>query len=390
MASSRHPFYYEIRKQGFAVKLSIPNVLLLVLLVTVTPNLSAEVVTETIVGSGYQGNLFNDSNSTDDTYASVGVGLKYYPSASAQISAGATYNAFSKYDDLSNLTGDLSVVFVPTRESSLFSVTLAGSAIVRKFGTLYELYDQVGAKVGSDFGYQVAPWAYVHSSISYLNTSYTNSDFGSNRGIDVATGINITVLGTNSLALSMEYSRRSFDQPLVIDEGGGDTRASSQNESQTFNIAGILMRYSRPLGERTGMNLSVGHRQLHVDSDYAVLGYTIDYLSPWSDLWEGPSLSGGLKHFFPNQIATELTVAYFEKSFVDVLETAEMKGDPYWRDTRDDRLTTLSASIWRPITLKNEKQLIPSINIGYRKNQSSAGFFEYEGIQASFSLKAIL
>jgi hypothetical protein len=58
------------------------------------PGLQAEVTTEATLGSGYQGNLFNDSNSTGDTYGSADLRFKYYPSASAEFAAGASYNAF--------------------------------------------------------------------------------------------------------------------------------------------------------------------------------------------------------------------------------------------------------------------------------------------------------
>jgi len=353
-------------------------------------DVNADVVTETTIGSGYQGNLFNDSNSTGDTYASAGIVLKYYPSSSTRFAAGAQYNAFASYGDLSNLTGDLSVTIIPTPEGSPLSLALAGAVTVRRFGTLYELYDQAGTKIGADISYRLRRWAYLQSSVSYLNTSYTNSDFGSNRGIDIATGVNLTVLGSNSLALRAEYSRRSFDQPKLILEGAGSTLAVGQDNSETFEITGILLRYSRPLGERTGMNLSIGSRQLHVRSGYAVLGYSVDYLSPWADLWEGPSLSGSVKHFFPDQFTTELSFGYYDKSFVDVIEFAESSGETFWRDDRNDQLTTLSLSISRPVLFQDRKLFTPTINLGYRQNHSSTEYFDYEDVWASISLRVAL
>jgi len=372
------------------VKLSISKVVLFVLSGLVASNLNAEVITEATIGSGYQSNLFNDSNSTGDTYGSARIDLKYYPSASTQFMAGAQYSAFANYGDLSNVTGDLSFTIIPTPETSPFSLTLTGGVAVREFGTLYDLYNQVGTNLGTNISYRLTRWAYLQSSVSYLSTSYTNSDFGSNRGIDITAGINLTAPGSNSFALMADYSGRVFDQPAIIQDGGGHTLAVGQDKSETFEITGVRLRYSRPLGERTGMNFSVGHRQLHVDNDYTVLGYTIDYLSPWADLWEGMSISGGLKHFFPKQITTELAFAYYDKSFVEAIELDGIASETYWQDTRDDRLTTLSLSLSRPVSLQNGKQLTPLIHLGYRKNQSSTGFFDYEDISASVSLKIAL
>jgi hypothetical protein len=372
------------------MKLSISIAVLFVVSGLAASDVNAEVVTETTIGSGYQGNLFNDSNSTGDTYASAGIVLKYYPSTSTRFAAGAQYNAFASYRDLSNLIGDLSVTIIPTPEGSPLSLALAGAITVRRFGTLYELYDQAGTTVNADISYRLMRWAYLQSSVSYLNTYYTNSDFGSNRSIDITTGVNLTVLGSNSLALRAEYSRRSFDQPTLTQEGAGYALENGQDNSETFEIAGILLRYSRPLGERTGMNLSVGHRQLQVGNDYAVLGYSVDYLSPWADLWEGQYLSGSVKHFFPNQFTTELSFAYFDKSFVDVIEVVESSGETFWRDDRNDDLTTLSLSISRPVLIQEDRLFTPTIHLGYRQNQSSTEYFDYEDVWASISLRVSL
>jgi len=79
------------------------------------------------------------------------------------------------------------------------------------------------------------------------------------------------------------------------------------------------------------MNLSIGHRQLHVDNNLIVLGYTIDYLSPWAELWEGVSFSGSVKHYFPNQLIAELSLAFYDKDFVDVIELSDVTSETYWR-----------------------------------------------------------
>lgn len=373
--------------RGIAMKLSFLKIAILGLLVLSLSSARAELVTETSVGSGYQGNLFNDSNSIGDAYASAGLLLKYYPSSAIQIAAGARYNGFARYDDLSNFTGDLSLTIIPTKATSPFSVSFSGSLSTRSFGLLYELYDQNGAAANMNLGYRLAPWLYWQSSVSYLNTSYQNSDYGSSRAVDVGSGFNVSFLGSNSIALKFDYSKRLLDQPILIE---GDTSfiiADNQSESETFEVTGLTLRYSRPLGEKTGMNLSVGHRKLHVNQDYAVLGYTIDYLSPWSELWEGESFSSGLKHIFSNQIIGEFSFAYYDKNYVDVIELVETSDETYWREVRIDQLTTLSAAFSKSFSMPENKQLTPSMSISYRNNSSTSDYFDYNNLQLSFSLK---
>jgi hypothetical protein len=174
----------------------------------------------------------------------------------------------------------------------------------------------------------------------------------------------------------------------LLQDSAGFAISSGQDKSETFDVTGILLRYSRPLGERTGVSFSFGHRLLHVDNGYTVFGYTVDYLSPWADLWEGPSFSSSVKHFFPNQLTTELSLAYYDKDFVDVVEVSDVTSETYWQNAREDQLTTLSLIISKPISLQSGKMIIPSLFIGYRNNQSSTGFFDHGDIQASLSLKA--
>ncbi|RKX22697.1 MAG: hypothetical protein DRP35_01325 [Candidatus Zixiibacteriota bacterium] len=381
------PFYCKNYKKGIIMKLLQLKIMFLVLSVFIVSSLYADVITETTIGSGYEDNLFNDSSSTSDSYAFIGMDMKYYPSSSAQLTAGAQYNAFSSFSDLSNLTGNLSATIIPTPESSPFSLALTGTATVRKFGTLYEWYNQVGTSVGTDISYRLLRWAHLQSSASYINNNYTKSDFGSNQTVNFAMGINFTVLNSNSITFKMDYSQRLFDQPTLIQEGSGNSFSNNQSKSETFDITGILIRYSRPLGKRTGLNLSLGHRQLHLDNDYTVLGYTIDYLSPWSDLWEGMSFSGGLKHFFPKQITTKLSFAYYDKRFIDVVELDEFTSGTYWQDTRDDQLSILSLSISKPILIQSNKMFTPFLYFEYRKNESTIRFFNYENIMVSVSLK---
>jgi hypothetical protein len=364
------------------IKSLLSNLLFIIIsLIILVSNSHSEIVVETIISGGYQDNLFSDSNSVGDEFTSIEARIKYYPSASTQISAGARYDAFASHGDLSNINGNLSVSIIPTPETSPISLALTGGLAYRKFGSIYKLYDQ------ANVSYRLISWAHLQSSISYLNNSYSNSDFGSNRGFDFSTGVNLTILGSNTFAFRVDYSRHSFNQPTLIPETTNKSQFNNQDKSETFEITGVILRYSRPVGDRTGLKISAGYRRLHVNNDYTVIGYTIDYLSPWADLWEGISFSSGLKHFFPKQIITELSFAYFDKSFVDVIELGENTGETYWRD---DRLTTLSLTISRPVSMQSGKLLTPSFYLGYRNNQSSIGFFDYDDILATISLNIVL
>lgn len=359
---------------------------LVALSVLAVSNLAAEVVSEATLGSGYQSNLFGDSSTAGDVAATAGIGFRYFPSASTQLTAGARYHAFAAYRDLSNLTGEASFTVIPTSAMSRVSLSLAGNIAVRKFGDLYELYDQTAASAGADFTWHAAPWLHFPTAVSWLSNRYTNSDFGSSRSIDVATGVTASFAQVNTLALRLNYSRRTYDQIAVTEQGNG-MRPGSNMVSENFDITAIDIRYSRPLGERTGLSLSGGYRSLQLDADYTFYGYTIDYLSPWTDLWEGERFAVGLKHFFPNQITMEFSANYADKSFADVIDQESTESEVLVSKEREDQQTAVSLNFSRPVLLKGGQQLIPSVSVGYRNNQSSMTLYDYEDISAAFSIR---
>ena len=366
----------------------ISTIISFALLLSLTTQTShAETVVEGLVGGGYQGNLFNDSNLTSDQYATFGMTITHYPSGSAQLSGTGRYNKFADYSDLSNFTGEFSGMVIPTSENSPLTLALSGSVATQSFGLLYQLYDQTSARAGLELDYALTQRVHARLSGSYDNNDYRNSDYGSNRNLDLSAGLATTIGSANSVVLRFDFSHRSFDQPAVNGSPGNLTLTSGKETTETFDATGALIRFSRPLGERTGINLSAGMRTLHFDHDLTVLGYTIDYLSPWADLWEGGSVSVGLKHFFPSQLILELSGAYYDKQFVDVVELSDVSNETYWQDGREDKLATAGLSLARPITLKAGGMLTPSVFVGYRNNVSTADQFDYDNFNGSFSLK---
>ncbi len=361
---------------------------LILISILIFGDLEAETITEATIGSGIQSNLFEDSTAIGDRYASFAMGIKYYPSASVQISGSARYNAFSEYRDMSNTAGQASLIIIPTPESSPFTAALWGNLSARKFGTLFEIYDRRGAAAGTDIGLYLGNTIRLSASASYSNDDYVNSENGSNQSVDLSAGINTSIAGSNAVAVRLDYSHRSFAQPSTNQDGNASSL--SKSESETFDVTGIMVRYSRPLDRRTGLNLSAGYRQLHVDNELTVMGYSIDYLSPWAELWEGKSVSVSFKRYFPYQFITEFSAGYYGKNFVDVLETNDGTDEEYLQDARQDKLTTLSFNISRPISLQGSRLITPSLFLGYRNNRSSADLFSYDDFSAALSMKISL
>lgn len=348
----------------------------------------AEVVTEATLGSRYQGNIFSDSTMTDDVQTTVGAGLRYYPASFAELTSSIEYSTFGSHRDLSNLTGGFSVTVIPSSGASRFTPALSASATTRRYGPTYEPYDQRGASTQIGFTYRLAPWIHLGSQASYSLTDYYNSESGSNRGVGLSGDLHLSIAGSNALSIGYDYSRRAYDQAFVSSGAGVSSHDESEANTETLGVSGVHLRYSRPLGMRTGVNLSVGRRFMHLDGQYVAPGYTVDFLSPWADLWSGRSFSCGLKHFFPGQLTAEVSAVYLDKAFIDAYELASSDDGAYERYSRDDQMTTVSLSLSRVVSLGPGTRLIPSLKAGYRDNRSSLALFDYHDYWASLSLSA--
>lgn len=358
------------------------------LILCVTPAMAGDdVISSVSAGSGYQNNIFGDASAAGDSYAFLGGEFKYYPVSAMQIAARMHYNAYSTYADLSSLTGDISLTVIPTRESSPLILSLSGSAGSRSFGTAYKIYNRVGATAGINIGYRLTSRGLLYSSLTWTGMDYTKSEYGSNQGMSLSSGLHLSVFGSNALALSFEYSRLSYNRPAVNLTYSDFAAGTARENSDIFELTGIQARFSRPIGARTGLRLSAGYRQLHMDDEYTLLGYSIDYLSPWSDLWEGASLSGSIKHFFPKQVGCEVSFSYQDKTFADVIEADDMTDDAYRTGSRVDRLSSVACTVWRPVQTGRKTLITPELSLGYRNNRSSDDYFDYEDFQASISVK---
>ena len=362
---------------------------LLLLLGLIVPGAFAETITESSISTGYTGNLFNDSSAADDYYSTFNLELKNYHKEIMAFTIAGQYNRYYQYQDLSSVTGGTSLTIMPLDKTSPMTLAFAGQIAYQKYGAIYALYDNVGASVAANFTYRVSQRFYFLSGISFLHNTYTNTDYGSNQGFLLASGFHLTPFGSNALSINAEFSRKAYEQPVTVISGNGNSGENTIAKNETYDIAGLTARFSRPIGKRTGISLSGGYRHVEIDNDFSVQGYSIDYLSPWAELWEGGSLSGTVKHFFPKQITTEITAAYYDKNFVDIIELDELLNATYPGESRVDRLTTISASFSRPFVIDHTALLKPTVFIGYRHNNSTIEKYTYDTMRFSLALNLV-
>lgn len=369
-----------MRKKIIALLISI-------IIFSLVPSAWAEINTTFSISGGYQGNLFNDSLSVADSYTSFNSSIRYYPSGLIEIAAYGVYNAYASINDLSHIKSGASVTLIPTSDTSPLSLIFSGAVSQRSFGELFDPYDRNIFSGAAAIGYHIRPALMLKSQASYLAVSYVNSDFGSQDGFDISGSINFTPIGSNAFEIDINFAKNSYEQASLGLESPQNRQFLTTENYSTVNYS---LRYSRPLGNRTGVNMTFIKRQLDRTNTFAIPGYSIDYLSPWADLWEGSSISATAKHYFPRQISLEIGAIFSMKSYADVMEYSETESNTYQISSRDDNYLSIRFSFSKSITMSPNSILLPALEIGYIHNNSTSDLFDYDSPLVTFSMSARL
>ncbi len=356
------------------------------LLLTVIPTY-AEVVPEVTFTGGYTDNLFNDSSSLDDTYTAVSPYLKIYPSATTEITLSGSYAAYSDHGDLSNLSGRAGLTVIPHLKNSdlhlMFSAGIGG----RGYGDLYKVYNNWGGNIKALFSYVATDGVIFRGGGSANFSEYNNSISGDNDGIDFLIGLNATPFGSNSINIEAGYGfHRYVTEFEVVETGRGQNSMSSlEGIKNNFQMANLSVRYSRPLGDRTGLSATLSRRLFVEQADSVVYGFSVDYLSPWTSMWEGASFGARIKHFPGLDFIVETGFAYTDKEYIQSLDIIIVP-DPdnpdgvvedYVLNQRNDERTSLYVQVQRPFSTSSRLMIRPSIQIRWIDNQSTDLRYDY-------------
>lgn len=358
------------------------------LLLTAYP-VYAEVVPEVTFSGGYTDNLFNDSSSADDFYTAVSPLFKIYPSAEAEITFGGTYTFYHDSTDLSNLYGSAGITIIPDLDESPLNLMLSASIKGRDYGDLFQPYNSWSAEAGVVSSFKISPQALFRTGVSAGTTDYTNSVNGDNEGFGFFGGINLTPYGSNSLNLEagFDYQRYVTGLDTVQISGGRRPSSSISGVKSSFQSVSYSVRYSRPLGDRVGMNTFFVGSEFVKQVDSLIYGFSINYLSPWSSLWEGWTWGTNFKAYPGRDFILESGVGYADKNFIENLESIVV-GDSTetFTQERSDQRVSLYLNIQRPFRAGSGLLIRPSVQISWVDNSSNVELFDYSYVDISAGL----
>ncbi|MEE8578158.1 MAG: hypothetical protein V3T31_12970, partial [candidate division Zixibacteria bacterium] len=346
---------------------------------------SADIGIQTRITTGSTGNLLKDSTELYDDYTSSAVTLNLYPLSMTELSITTSYTYYQALDELSNLLYSASLSFIPTNDSSDFSFFLNARASRQDYNNedvdinRNEFASSAYAGLMSA-GYKLKPTVHLRAGISFDATGYVDDRVRDKLGWEAFTGLNFSFLGSNSIDIEGGFAFGGYDH---LDGGFGDGFIDSMSQanlidldtidirtisidsfttlygvaqiqdsayaatshsldtayeglsSSNLNYIYFSPRFSRPLGSKTGLNITYTHRSFIGEDNAAVFGYSFGLLSPWASIYEGDALSVTIKTLLvPSSIIT-VGGSYWDKSFLEVVDDSrsvprrDLKDDPF-------------------------------------------------------------
>ena len=356
---------------------------------------------------GYNGNLFDVANRTTDYSTGTNFGLKYYPLSNLELSGTGDYTKYKETDALSSFGRGAKAIFIPTAANARLSAHLESKFNRQSYeGDSLQRYNTNTFEILSALGYQLNPRIHLRGSANWRFTDYSETVAGDGVindriDLDLIAGANWNVFGSNVLDIEWGMIQTRYDEDtlaefLNFDEMRLDTmevpygrRVRTMHFSPTF---------SRPLGDRTGLNITLVYRNFVSGEDVTVRGAASGVLDPLSSLYEGFGGFFKVKTFLIPRVITEFGVGYWDKTHLKTEEQVWVPhpvfpGDSllvYEATDREDDQSRAYMTITVPFPDGPGGFYIePSAKVSYRDNSSTHELYNYYGwnISVGVSLK---
>lgn len=314
---------------------------------------------------------------------------------------------------LSSVTSGLHLTYIPTAGNSQLSVYLSGGVGRHSYDDRNsQLYDTIGFAgdttylkrdfkiynttdydVMAAFGFQYSPRIHLRVEAAFVYNDYTRAVFlndmvNNKRALDFVTGVNWSVSGTNVIDLELGLSGQTINRTFVdttVDlpsPGIYDTSITFGKPDLVIQTLYISPRFSRQLGEKTGVSLTGTYRNFVKGSDLIVAGDAAELLDPFATVWEGAGLSLSVKTFLVPRLITTIGLGYWNKTYLKHIELYDA-GFPSLQPRVVDREDTKKAfyigfqmplpKTWGGLNIE------PVVSVEYGDNSSTMQTYDYFG-----------
>ncbi len=400
------------------------SIRILVLSVLLTTPLSAlDYSLEFQGGGGFRGNLYSDSTNKLGSYSNLSLQFKTYPTDALEIQIRTAQTYYPEIIGLSNVIGGLQLTYIPTANDSRFTLLFSGNITGTGYYTGFRRFDNIVADLKATAGFVVTDATRIRGGVTFISTNYTNredvnldwnaiitestwpgglTDFSvSRQDIEFFIGFNQKLPLRNALDIESGLATTSFLYKHPAVDGFGTPPGydfpiplyawpidAVPNLRENVWVWFISPRLSRPIGPRTGASVIYTLRNFQNYDQQIVYGDSARFLAPWSNLWDGESITLEIKTYLVPQSIISIGIGYWDKTFIKTIEPDDERlFEAAFDDRRRDWQTRYFISIQRPILGHNGILLEPAIDIEYTKNRSNREFYRYSDFSAALRLR---
>ncbi len=353
----------------------------LILLVVLPVGLHANVLFEIGLNGGYTDNLLSDSSNVVDRYSASSATARFYPDDKFELRATGEATFYSSQVGLSNKLARAGATFIPLNPESRFSIYVSGDFDLRRYRSQFDRFNTNNVDSRIAFGLRLAPTTNLRWGFRLQSTEYLGSSSGDKLSLESYAGVNATFLRNNSFDFEIGYGvmdYRFIDPALEYIDIEQPEAALTGGKLRSLYLS---PRLSRPLGRRTGVNLTFTYHRFLGDDDRIVYGSSVGLLSPWTSVWEGTSIAANLKSYLLPGFVSTFGCGYWNRRHLSAIERG-FYPLVIGKDRDDDQVRAYLQLV-RPISVGNAKILQPHIQIDFSNNNSSNRLFDYSGVAIS-------
>ncbi len=401
-----------------------PTILVTIILCLLSTAAFADFRYEVKSSGGYTDNLFSDSTRQKDSYAQSGAVISYYPFSNFKLELNGDYTYYNEINGLSNFGSGFDITWLPLEESSPLSLYINYNLSILRYRDVFEYHNNDNYNFSISLSNRNGNIFRLRAGFQYRRSDYINEpedppDTGfvifetfdtprDNENLEFFIGTNFSLPGKNVIDLEIGYAAMNityaprptdstidFSDPMSGNRIRRDYLSPVRDTLQDDKLWSLYFspRFSRPIGSKTGINITYIYRQFLNPDQYVIPGMpdssisgisSTGFLSPWISVYEGHSISTTFKtYIIPGFILTG-GAGYWKKNF---LLTEEERGlemaPPNIIKDRIDEQNRFYINIQKPFTFRNGLFLEPAILIDYSDNNSSNDFYDYTGLTFS-------
>ncbi|MEW5993433.1 MAG: hypothetical protein AB1744_03460 [Candidatus Zixiibacteriota bacterium] len=350
------------------------------------------------LSQSYTDNLLADSGNISDSYSRGRAALKYYPFSNLEVELAGQYTYYSELFRLSNFLSSAEVTYIPTSENSPLTVYLSAKLDRVRYREFFDAFDNRNVYLRGAAEYAPASSVRFRTGVRVSTTRYVNADSidADSDQYELLGGVNLTLPGSNSLDIETGWGHTNYTFIPDSIPWINSIRPDNDLVEGDFSSFFVSPRFSRPLGQKTGISITYTYRRFSGHEHGIVLGYATGFLSPWASMYDGSSVLVQLKTYSVPHWVISAGIGYWERRY---FRTAFKVPDPeapfpiyiYPNPEdigyRSDYHTRVYFSFRRPVVTGPGRIFEPTLTIDISDNNSSLELHYYQtGVTVSIGL----